>query len=271
MIRLRTPRRGAYAAGGVTVLETAYRGNSKTRRSGGPAIVGEAGTAAPNLDRLASSRFPQIAELRKPKILGHRNRAPECRRSGPTGGMAMPESTEAARHSEIIRYTEQYLHEQVMWLIEHCDCESPIERVMLVSIYSYLRFLSPFPVAYWTDGSDAMKAEQGKDHIMIYTQAPVGHYRVDILIYSTLSSADSACQLVPCRIAVECDGHDFHERTKEQAARDKARDRELMSHGLTVIHFTGSEIWNAPMKCAHEVVLHLLRLMTPTGSARHES
>jgi len=55
------------------------------------------------------------------------------------------------------------------------------------------------------------------------------------------------------RIAVECDGHEFHERTKEQAARDKGRDRALQAAGWRVLRFTGSEIWADPGKCAREV------------------
>lgn len=48
-------------------------------------------------------------------------------------------------------------------------------------------------------------------------------------------------------VAIECDGHDFHEKTKEQAARDKQRDRDLQSIGWAVARFTGSEIFkNAP-------------------------
>lgn len=52
-------------------------------------------------------------------------------------------------------------------------------------------------------------------------------------------------------INVECDGHDFHERTKEQAARDKRRDRDLQSVGWVVARFTGSEIFkDAPAAAA---------------------
>jgi very-short-patch-repair endonuclease len=53
---------------------------------------------------------------------------------------------------------------------------------------------------------------------------------------------------------VECDGHDFHERTKEQAKKDKQRDRDLTKAGFTVIRFTGSEIYESPFVCAFEVV-----------------
>lgn len=50
----------------------------------------------------------------------------------------------------------------------------------------------------------------------------------------------------PAAVAVELDGHDFHERTKEQASRDKKRDRSLLSKGWTTIRFTGSDVVRDP-------------------------
>tara|TARA_R110000868_G_scaffold109725_1_gene297988 strand:- start:671 stop:1138 length:468 start_codon:yes stop_codon:yes gene_type:complete len=55
------------------------------------------------------------------------------------------------------------------------------------------------------------------------------------------------------RIAIECDGHDFHERTKLQAMRDRSRDRTLVADGVTVVRFTGAEIWRNPNGCVAEV------------------
>jgi very-short-patch-repair endonuclease len=55
------------------------------------------------------------------------------------------------------------------------------------------------------------------------------------------------------KLIVECDGHDFHERTKEQATRDKRRDRDLLKLGWRTIRFTGSEIFKDPDACAKEV------------------
>ncbi|MCH7888701.1 MAG: DUF559 domain-containing protein [Proteobacteria bacterium] len=52
---------------------------------------------------------------------------------------------------------------------------------------------------------------------------------------------------------VECDGHPFHERSKEQAANDRRRDRLLEFKGIRVIRFAGTEIYNSPRKCAAEV------------------
>lgn len=53
--------------------------------------------------------------------------------------------------------------------------------------------------------------------------------------------------------AVECDGHDFHDRTKQQAAMDRSRDRELLRMGLPTMRFTGSEIHHYAEACAAEI------------------
>jgi very-short-patch-repair endonuclease len=50
------------------------------------------------------------------------------------------------------------------------------------------------------------------------------------------------------------DGHDFHERTKEQAARDRQRERSITKRGYTIIRFTGSEVFYNPRKCVEEVI-----------------
>ena len=55
------------------------------------------------------------------------------------------------------------------------------------------------------------------------------------------------------KVVVECDGHEFHEKTREQAARDKKRDRELQIAGWMVLRFTGSEIYRGAEYCARDV------------------
>lgn len=72
-------------------------------------------------------------------------------------------------------------------------------------------------------------------------------YRVDFLI----SYAFFGRKL---EIVVECDGHQFHEKTKEQVRRDKKRDRDLQSLGLKVLRFAGSEIVASAQACASDVL-----------------
>jgi very-short-patch-repair endonuclease len=54
------------------------------------------------------------------------------------------------------------------------------------------------------------------------------------------------------KVDVEVDGHEWHERTKEQAARDRGRDRALALDGWIVVRFTGAEVHCNAAACAKE-------------------
>jgi hypothetical protein len=59
-----------------------------------------------------------------------------------------------------------------------------------------------------------------------------------------------------CKVSIELDGHDFHERTPEQAERDKSKDRLLQQHGWIALRFTGREVLRDPQKCVEEAMAH---------------
>lgn len=82
-------------------------------------------------------------------------------------------------------------------------------------------------------------------------QFEIGKYRVDFLFGRGDRLGAGDC------VAVECDGHDFHEKTRDQAARDKARDRYLNLHVKAVLRFTGREIYRDAGACVVEA-LHVL-------------
>jgi len=85
--------------------------------------------------------------------------------------------------------------------------------------------------------------------IYLYRTVSVLTYRVDFLL-----------ELGVRKLAVECDGHEFHDRTKQQAAHDRARDRELLAMGIPTVRFTGSEIHHSSERCAHEAYRCLLSM-----------
>ncbi|MCL2840309.1 MAG: endonuclease domain-containing protein [Defluviitaleaceae bacterium] len=55
------------------------------------------------------------------------------------------------------------------------------------------------------------------------------------------------------QVIVECDGHDFHQKTKEQVIRDNERQMALQLAGYDVIRFSGSQIYTNPLKCVKNV------------------
>ena len=76
-------------------------------------------------------------------------------------------------------------------------------------------------------------------------QVECGKYRIDFVLHP-------ATRDYP-KVAVELDGHEFHEKTKEQAARDKAKDRYLQTEGYHISRFTGSQVYQDPMHVVFEV------------------
>jgi len=72
-------------------------------------------------------------------------------------------------------------------------------------------------------------------------------YRADFVFY-VFDGYDMILQIV-----IEIDGHDYHNLTKEQAQRDRTRDREFIKKNYTVLRFTGSEAFVKPCECWQEI------------------
>lgn len=137
-------------------------------------------------------------------------------------------------------------------------CQSPIERMLLA------QFLHPDTGAEWDmprcdvltppSGSIEHVAAPPIEGFFLWPQIQIGPYRVDFVIGHSRPGER------PEYVIVECDGHDFHEKTKEQAQRDKARDRYIAGRGFRVLRFTGSEIFNGPQSVLNEIFMVLLGL-----------
>ncbi|TDH58249.1 DUF559 domain-containing protein [Dankookia rubra] len=84
-------------------------------------------------------------------------------------------------------------------------------------------------------------------------QVTVAEYRADFLFKVCLKGSFRM-------LAVECDGHDYHERTADQAARDRSRDRRLLTNGIHVLRFTGREIVRDLEACMDDLSDALSRL-----------
>lgn len=107
------------------------------------------------------------------------------------------------------------------------------------------------------DDVSALPSPEGSKSLLsiyIRRQVPLEEgWRADFVVYAS----DPLCRVLKKpgwrELVIECDGHDFHERTKEQAARDRSRDRAVTLNRRTIMRFTGSELWRDPMGCALEV------------------
>ena len=122
-------------------------------------------------------------------------------------------------------------------------CESPIEAKFIVALFGH----GEFDDMVVRVGTGAEHFGCLADKLEVCPQFVIGPYRCDFAFLQFHPRGTTT------RIIVECDGHDFHDRTKEQAQRDKSRDRFLQSRGWRVFRFTGSEIHRDAHKCVDEV------------------
>ena len=131
---------------------------------------------------------------------------------------------------------------------------SPIEEMMLEQFAAWSAEDSEAKNDHLarSDRVRAMLAARGFDldapHLAVdiswhcYQEAPVGPYRLDFALVG-----DSGL------VCVECDGHDYHERTAAQAEHDRKRDRWLQRRGWHVMRFTGREIVRSAGACLDEI------------------
>lgn len=61
------------------------------------------------------------------------------------------------------------------------------------------------------------------------------------------------------KIIIECDGYEFHQKTKEQVKHDNEREYELKMAGYEIIRFSGSQIYNEPFKCAEDAYNYIMK------------
>lgn len=125
------------------------------------------------------------------------------------------------------------------------ECESPIEKIFFIA----------FEVT-----KELRSNEIPKDYLDILTlpQYPISYenheYYADfMIILENINDSRKSVDLI-----IECDGHDFHERTKEQVKHDNERTLILKKHGEDVLRFSGSQIYNEPVKCANDVFDYIL-------------
>lgn len=171
-------------------------------------------------------------------------------------------------------------------------CESPLEQKLLFHVLTF----APGRLSRCTTGYDELSSLPTlmcwqwdvedfhtfavkiiAQHIILkkdgvhHDRDRAEHYRTDFLFELIrdrryIQRPDDNGQLwriseIYSRLVVEIDGHNFHERTKEQAKRDRSRDRYMTTEGYTVFRFTGSEVHNNPYDVAHEIEEYFAKIM----------
>jgi len=137
--------------------------------------------------------------------------------------------------------------------------ETPIEKLFYAALYALIHLEgSEYTLLHIAKTEkDEISAKQNpallaEPTLIVRPQAQLEGWRVDFLVHA-YDFARHGGRKSWKPLIVECDGHDFHERTKEQAARDRARDRKFQLRDFGVMRFTGAEIYRDPWACAAQI------------------
>lgn len=137
------------------------------------------------------------------------------------------------REKEMLNH---FLYQSVKWLPKGLElCQSPIERLMLIALMNL-----EFDLLVLSDDFRCCINQQYPVTVGDKT------YHVDFMISMQIKGKIY-------NLVIECDGHDFHEKTKEQVRKDKARERDITLKGYGIMRFSGSEIWENPFECVKQV------------------
>ena len=115
------------------------------------------------------------------------------------------------------------------------ECESPIEQLLALTMEN-MNLLGMFNFNPLIDIVSIEKQCEIKCN--------KNKYRVDFLITVYYPKQEKGKCFV-----IECDGYEFHQKTKEQVRKDYERDRLLQANNYEILRFSGSEIYKDPEKC----------------------
>jgi very-short-patch-repair endonuclease len=120
--------------------------------------------------------------------------------------------------------------------------ESPIEKLLWIAVHVVCK------VNYLDINGDPISADGQAYGVHFFPQLKLDKYRADFSAYYHEHGKKNPNWII------ECDGHDFHERTKQERQYEKQRDRFFTVRGYKILRFTGSEIVRDPCDVAAEVL-----------------
>lgn len=135
--------------------------------------------------------------------------------------------------------------------IEHI--KSPIEQIFFVAFLSVLH--------------QRITHESLGIHIIPLCQCEfstdgynyVHDFAFDIFVNSLINHPSGHDYAFMSSVVVECDGHDYHNKTKRQVSNGNKRSNAMQQSGLTVIHFNGSDLFKHPYQCAEEAYCAIIK------------
>lgn len=117
--------------------------------------------------------------------------------------------------------------------------QSPLERQLFLALSkTYIKFETQYPMN-WRGENISIAGKTYGDKTNNFKEV--------------LTVADFFIEKKGIKLCVYTDGHSYHERTEEQAQRDRNIDRKLQELGFQVLRYTGKEVKETPEKIINEI------------------
>ena len=138
-------------------------------------------------------------------------------------------------------FEEEAITEDIMFYIEEegQNIKSPIEIVLFTALYI---FKLKNKLNFFLETQKEIKIDNKKYIADFYIE-------YDKLLNFFLKK--------DFKLIIECDGFEYHHNNKEQVNYDYERENNLKLNGYDIIRFTGSQIYNDPMKCVYQIISYI--------------
>lgn len=147
--------------------------------------------------------------------------------------------------------------------------ESPLELVMLSAVYAAKRSMR-FHESTGAEMVQYLLRDKGLAYVL-RAAVPIGSYRADMVLQAEFEEGIFPSGKAPAAVVIECDGFNYHDKTREQACRDRARDRYMQREGFVVARLAGDEILERPFECVFDVFDLALRGIVTVNRDVHQN
>ena len=141
---------------------------------------------------------------------------------------------------EIILTEKQYsLIEDITLMMDYM--ESPIELILYSAI---VKIMDEIGLYLYVEPQTEIECKNGKK------------YRADFTIFY-----DEICNPLlkeDFLLDIECDGYEFHQKTKKQVKNDNQREYDLKMEGYEILRFSGTQIFENPERCAADILNYII-------------
>jgi len=126
---------------------------------------------------------------------------------------------------------------------------SPIEQRLFIALKTTIHILdAEITSTHWVHKDNSFLSK----FFRLTPQTEIRPYVVDFTLQACNLHDDKYGQSPHC--IIECDSWEFHDRTPEERAYEKKRDRYLQCQGYLVLRYTGREIRNDPYWVATDIL-----------------